>query len=177
MKPVFSFCQKLVYNNFGWLKMKIKHNVYKCVAIRSDNTILERTIRLPSDWNYKFLGIILSTSVDSYDLLDNIVFLIGKDEVILDQNQNKITMDETPLSKLSKDEFKIVLNYLDGVSVTFNCNELRGDNSETASLSIHSIKGYDRVEKVIGDDYSINKVAWNPEINRLFKLHINEFLN
>ena len=54
--------------------MKIKHNVYKCVAVRKDNTILERTIRLPEEWNYKFLGIILSTSLDSYELLDNIVF-------------------------------------------------------------------------------------------------------
>ena len=156
--------------------MNKKHNVYKCVAVRSDDSILERTIRLPEEWNYKYLGIILSTTVDCYELLDNIVFSVGKDEVILDQNLNKTYAADTPLSKLKKEEFKITLNYVDGVCVVFNCKALRGDKSETAALSIHSIKGYGRVKKVVGDDYNINKVAWNPEINRLFKLHLKEFL-
>lgn len=156
--------------------MNIRHNVYKCVAVRSDDSILERTIRLPSDWNYKYLGIILSTTIDCYDLLDSIVFSFGKENVLLDQNQNKTYIDDTPFSKLKKDEFEITLNYNDGVRVIFTCSKLRGDKSETSSLSIHSIKGYDRMEKVIGDDNKINKIAWNPEVNRLFKLHLKDFI-
>ena len=130
-------------------KERYTFTIYNCVAKRNDNTTIERVIKIQSWYSVEDLAIALVVMSSDPGLIYGVHISLDTFEDFFDYYDNPLLGEGFPLAELSGEEISIVVDYNDGVQISYLCKLIGTDVQEkritrTTPICV-SGKGYSRL--------------------------------